>query len=184
VLFVDAGSTERDGDTVRYEARQILREPSVTAASVRALIIADCRCHTETSDMVVRYGGDDERLDKMAISYAGPNPVEAGSVGEVQPQLVCTVDRRETGGFPIAIDAVAFQKVRTDPKVPVLRSTAPTPDTFGTPQVTALGHAAVRSRAPQVEARLHASYGRAVSSHPQKMPRSLLGNAVARSDIR
>ena len=164
VLFVDVGSIERDGDTVRYEASQILREPGNPAASVRASMVADCRQHTETWDMVLRYGADDERLDKTALSYAGPNLVEAGSVGDAQLQFVCADDHSQTGGFPLAIDQVAFaealiadtkasvkpadlhEKMRADPRVPVIRSTAPKPETFGTPQVTAAGHAVVPPR--------------------------------------
>jgi hypothetical protein len=164
VLFVDVASIERDGDIVRYEASQILREAGNPAASVRAAMIADCAKHTETWDLVLRYGANDERLDKTAISYAGPNPVEAGTVGDVQLQFVCADDRSETGGFPLAIDQVAFaealiadtkgavapadlhERMRKDPKVPVIRSTAPGPETFGTVQVTAAGHAVVPPR--------------------------------------
>lgn len=164
VLFVDAESIERNGDTVRYEASQILREPGNPAASLRASMVADCRAHTETWDMVLRYGADDERLDETALSYPGPSPVEAGSVGEAQLQFVCADNRSETGGFPIAIDQVALaealiadtknsvspadlhERMRADLKVPVIRSTAPAPETFGTPQVTAAGHAAVPPR--------------------------------------
>jgi hypothetical protein len=164
VLFVDAESIERHGDTVRYEANQILREPGNPVASLRASMVADCRAHTETWDMVLRYGADDQRLDKTALSYAGPNPIEPGSIGEAQLKFVCADDRSETGGFPIAIDQVAFaealiadtkgsaspadlhEKMRADPKVPVIRSTAPAPETFGTPQVTAVGHAVVPPR--------------------------------------
>jgi hypothetical protein len=164
VLFVDVESIERQGDIVRYDASQIVREAGNPAASVRAYMVADCRRHTETWDMVLRYGADDERLDKTALSYAGPNPVEAGSVGDAQLKFVCTDDRSETGGFPLAIDQVAFaealiadtkasvspadlhEKMRADPKVPVIRSTAPAPETFGTPQVTAAGHAVVPPR--------------------------------------
>lgn len=164
VLFVDVDSIERHGDTVRYEASQILREAGNPAASVRASMITDCRLHTETWDMVLRYGADDERLDKTALSYAGPNPVEPGSMGEAQLKFVCADDRSETGGFPLAIDQVAFaealiadtkasvspadvhEAMRTNPKVPVIRSTAPGPETFGTQQVTATGQAVVPPR--------------------------------------
>ncbi|HUD95157.1 hypothetical protein [Sphingobium sp.] len=164
VLFVDVESIVRDGDTVRYEASQILREPNNPAASLRASMIGDCRDNTETWDLVLRYGADDERLDKTALSYAGPNPVEAGSVGAAQLQFICAADRTRTGGFPLAIDQVAFtealiadteasvspadlhERMRADPKVPVIRSTAPAPDTFGTAQAVTAGHAIVPPR--------------------------------------
>jgi hypothetical protein len=164
VLFVDVESIERKGDTVRYEASQIVREPGNPAASLRASMVTDCRQHTETWDMVLRYGTTDERLDKTALSYAEPNPVEVGSVGDAQLKFVCADDRSGTGGFPVAIDQLAFaealiadtqasvspaqlhEKMRADPGVPIIRSTAPAPDTFGTPQVTAAGHAVVPPR--------------------------------------
>ena len=164
VVFVDVESIQRDGDTVRYEASQIVRERGNPAASVRASMVTDCRQRTETWDMVLRYGANDERLDKTALSYAGPNAVEAGSVGEAQLKFVCADDRSETGGFPLAIDQVAFaealiadtkatvspadlhERMRTDPKVPIVRSTAPGPETFGTPQVIVAGHAVVPPR--------------------------------------
>jgi hypothetical protein len=164
VLFVDVASIKRDGDTVRYEASQILREPGNPAASLRASMVTDCRQHTETWEMVLRYGGSDERLDETALSYAEPIPVEAGSVGDAQLKFVCTDDRSGSGGFPLAIDQVAFaealiadtqasvspeklhERMRADPKVPVIRSTAPAIETFGTPQVTAAGHAVVPPR--------------------------------------
>jgi hypothetical protein len=164
VLFVDVASIERDGDMVRYETSQILREPGNPAASLRASMVTDCRQHTETWDMVLRYGTNDERLDKTALSYAGPSPVEAGSVGDAQLKFVCADDRSDSGGFPLAIDQVAFaealiadtqasvspaelhERMRAVPKVPVIRSTAPALETFGTPQVTAAGHAVVPPR--------------------------------------
>lgn len=164
VLFVDVASIERDGDTVRYEASQILREPGNPAASLRASMITDCRQHTETWDMVLRYGKKDERLDETALSYAGPIHVEAGSVGDAQLKFVCADDRSDTSGFPLAIDQLAFaealiadtqasvspaelhERMRADPTVPIIRSTAPGVETIGTPQITAAGHAVVPPR--------------------------------------
>jgi hypothetical protein len=164
VLFVDVESIVRDGDTVRYEASQILREPGNPAASLRASMIGDCRDNTETWDLVLRYGANDERLDKTAPSYPGPNLVEVGSVGAAQLQFVCMADQVRTDAFPLAIDQVAFaealiadteasvspadrhERMRQDPRVPVIRSTAPAPDTFGTAQATTADHAVVPPR--------------------------------------
>lgn len=163
VLFVDAKSIERDGDRVRFAASQVLREPGNPAALIRAAMIVDCRARTETWDMALRYGANDERLDEAAISYPA-EPVEAGSVGEAQLQFVCAADRQQVEGFPLAIDEVAFaealiadaaasmspaehhERMRGDPKVPVVRSTAPPPETFGTPQTALAGHAVVPPR--------------------------------------
>jgi hypothetical protein len=164
VLFVDVPSVERDGDKVRYQAMQILRQPGNPAASIRAYMITDCRKRTETWDMVLRYGADDERLDKTGLSYSGADPVADGSLGDAQLQFVCAADRTKTSGFPLAIDQIAFAealiadtkasvspadhhaRMRADPTVPVIRSTAPAPATFGTPQTITAGHAVVPPR--------------------------------------
>lgn len=164
VLFVDVASIQRDGDTVRYEASQILREEGNPAASIRAYMHTDCRAHTENWDMVMRYGPRDERLDEAALSYDDPQPVEPGTVGEAQMRFVCAADRSEAGGFPLAIDEVAFaealiadteaaespealhERMRADPDVPVIRSTAPAPQTFGTEQRAQAGDAVVPPR--------------------------------------
>lgn len=164
VLFVDVESIQRDGDTVRYEASQILREAGNAAASIRAYMQTDCRARTENWDMVMRYGPRDERLDEAALAYDSPEPVGSGTLGEAQLEFVCASDPAATGGFPIAIDEVAFaealiadtdasespravhDRMRADPKVPVIRSTAPPPETFGTAQSTAAGDAVVPPR--------------------------------------
>lgn len=164
VLFIDVDSIQRDGDTVRYEASQILREPGNPAASLRAWMITDCRKQTEIWDLYLRYGPRDERLDETALSSPDPEPVVPGTLGDAQMQFVCAPDHTATGGFPLAIDEVAFaealiadttaseppaavhERMRADPKVPVIRSTAPAPDTFGTPQRTRAGDAVVPPR--------------------------------------
>lgn len=164
VLFVDVGSIRRDGDTVRYEGSQILREPGNPAASLRAWMITDCRRQTESWDLYLRYGSRDERLDETALSYPDPAPVTAGTLADAQMQFVCATDHAATGGFPLKIDEVAFaealiadteaseppttihDRMRADPKVPVIRSTAPAPETFGTPQRTMAGDAVVPPR--------------------------------------
>ncbi|WP_232493831.1 surface-adhesin E family protein [Novosphingobium kaempferiae] len=164
VLFIDVGSIRRDGDTVRYEASQILRESGNPAASLRAWMITDCRKRTESWDLYLRYGPQDERLDETALSSPDPEPVVPGTLGDAQMQFVCASDHSATDGFPLKIDEVAFaealitdtaaseppaamhERMRADPRVPVIRSTAPAPDTFGTPQHTMAGDAVVPPR--------------------------------------
>jgi len=164
VLFIDVGSIRRDGDTVRYEASQILREPGNPAASLRAWMITDCRKQTESWDLYLRYGARDERLDETALSSPEPEPIVPATLGDAQMRFVCASDPSATDGFPLRIDEVAFaealiadtaaseppaaihERMRADPKVPVIRSTAPAPDTFGTPQRTMAGDAVVPPR--------------------------------------
>ena len=80
ILFVDVPSIERDGDQVRYQASQILREPGNPVALIRAYMITDCRKRTEIWDMALRFGADDERLDKTGLSYPDPDPIADGSL--------------------------------------------------------------------------------------------------------
>jgi len=164
-LFVDTGSIEREGDIVSYWASQVLREPGNPAASLRAYMRTDCAGKTETWLMVIRYDRGDERLDDSALSYAEREPVQSGTLGDAQLQFVCAADRSQTGGFPLAIDEIAFtdaliaadgadavdaaalhEQMRADPRVPVIRSSAPAPETFGTPQQVAKGRAVVPPR--------------------------------------
>lgn len=163
VLFVDVGSIEREGDIVRYQASQVIRDPDNPAALIRAYMVTDCKMRTESWDMAIRYGADDQRLDETAVSF----PTEAvlpDTIGDAQLQFVCAADRAQSGGFPLMIDEVAFaealiadteasespaaihERMRLDPKVPVIRSKAPGVETFGTPQTALVGHAVVPPR--------------------------------------
>lgn len=152
VLFIDTGSIERDGDSVSYSARQVLRDPEDPAALINAYMRMDCKKREESWLMVTRYGANDERLDASSTSYADAQPVVEGTLGEAELDFVCAADLAATSGFPIAIDEVAFaealiadkqgsvspadlhDRMRADPNVPVIRSAAPDPATFGTEQ--------------------------------------------------
>lgn len=164
VLYVDAKSIEREGDSVSYWANQILREEGNPAASVLAYMRTDCAKREETWLMVTRYGAQDERLDPSSQSYDEPEAIVSGSLGEAELDFVCAADRSQAGGFPLKIDDVAFaealiadtqasedpavlhERMRNDPKVPVIRSSAPGIDTFGTEQSIAAGQAVVPPR--------------------------------------
>lgn len=164
VLFIDTGSIERDGDSVSYSARQVLRDPKDPAALISAYMRMDCKKREETWLMVTRYGAEDERLDPSSTSYADAQPVVDGTLGEAELDFVCAADPAATSGFPIAIDEVAFaealiadtqgsvspadlhEKMRTDPNVPVIRSAAPAPASFGTEQRMGVGQPIVPPR--------------------------------------
>jgi hypothetical protein len=163
VLFVDVGSIERSGDIVRYQASQVIRDPNNPAALIRAFMVTDCKKRTESWNMAMRYGADDQRLDETAVSF----PTEAvipDTIGDAQLQFVCAADRTQSDGFPLKIDEVAFaealivdtqasespaaihERMRLDPMVAVIRSKAPGVETFGTPQTTLAGNAVVPPR--------------------------------------
>jgi hypothetical protein len=164
VLFVDVGSIERKGDAVTYQVSQVLREAGNPAALIRAFMRTDCARHEEEWPLLLRYGADDRRLDETALSYPDPQRVEPGTLGDAQLQFVCAADRAQAGGFPLAIDEVAFaealiadrdatqdpaalhERLRADPATPVIRSTAPGPASFGTIQTVAAGSPVVPPR--------------------------------------
>lgn len=164
VLFIDAPSIERDGDVVSYWARQVLRDPDDPAALLSAYMRMDCKNRQETFLMVTRYGANDERLDASSASYGDPQPIVSGTLGEAELDFVCAADPAATTGFPIAIDEVAFaealiadtegsvspgdrhEQMRADPTVPVIRSAAPAPDSFGTAQHMSVGQPIVPPR--------------------------------------
>lgn len=152
VLFIDAASIERDGDVAVYWASQVIRKAGDPEALVRAFMRSDCWKRQESWFVVTRYDAADRRLDNASPSYPEPQPVMAGTLGEAELDFVCAADRNDTGGFPIAIDEVAFAealiadsegsvgpadlhaRMRANPKVPVIRSSAPGPELFGTEQ--------------------------------------------------
>ncbi len=164
VLYVDAESIERNEDVVSYWVSQVLREAGNPAALIRAYMRTDCGRREETWSVVTRYGADDRRLDASSASYADPQPVAAGTLREAELDFVCAADRTNAGGFPLAIDEVAFaealiadtqgsigpadlhDRLRADPKVPVIRSSAPGPDSFGTEQHAKTGQPIVPPR--------------------------------------
>lgn len=164
VLFVDAESIEREGEVVSYATNQILREPGKDGASQRAYMRTDCAARTQQWMLVIRYGPDDQRLDPAAASYPDIQPIEAGTLGEAELDFVCAGDRTATGGFPLAIDDVAFAealianeqpansaadlhaRMKADPSTPIIRSSAPPPATFGTEQHVGKGQPIVPPR--------------------------------------
>ncbi|MGC4250502.1 MAG: hypothetical protein QM605_03265 [Sphingobium sp.] len=163
VVFVDEKSIEREGDEARYTSNEV-RAPGEDTGTRRAFMRADCRKRTREWKLVMRYGTDDQPLDPAAVSYAEAEEVQPGTLGEAELDFVCAADRSTTGGFPIAIDDVAFAKalfarddmtanpadihdrMKADPSTPVIRSSAPPTATFGTEQHVGAGQPIVPPR--------------------------------------
>ncbi|AYJ84651.1 hypothetical protein D3Y57_00675 (plasmid) [Sphingomonas paeninsulae] len=157
VLFVDAESIERDGDVASYWVSQVLREPGNPAALIRAFMRTDCIKRQQTWSVVTRYDAKDHRLDPSSASYAEPQQIVAGTLGEAELDFVCAANRADTAGFPLKIDEVAFadaliadtagvvqpaelhDRLRENPATAVIRSTAAQPATFGTEQHVTAG---------------------------------------------
>ncbi|MES2496148.1 MAG: hypothetical protein V4618_08540 [Pseudomonadota bacterium] len=164
VLFVDEKSIDRDGDVVRYAASQVLRDPGSDVAQQRAFMRTDCGKRTQTWEMVMRYGADDMPLDPATASFDDVQRIEEGTIGEAELNFVCAADRSTTDGFPLEIDEIAFAealiadkeatvrpadvhaRMKADPSTPMIRSSAPSPSSFGSEQRVATGRPIVPPR--------------------------------------
>lgn len=163
VLFVDEKSIEREGDIVRHSSSQSFALSSEMLTR-RAFMKTDCVKKTQQWIMVMRYDANDQPLDQSALGYDEVQRVEAGSLGEAELNFVCAADRAATSGFPLEIDDVAFAqaliadndpsqtpaaihaRMKADPMTPVIRSAAPSPNSFGTEQEQRKGQPIVPPR--------------------------------------
>lgn len=164
VVLVDERSIERDGDVVSYWSSQVIRDPGSEVALQRAYMRTDCTRRNQTWPMIMRYGVNDLRLDPPASSYDEPQDIVDGTIGEAELNFVCAEDRSTTDGFPLEIDEIAFAdaliadkdatvrpadrhaQMKADPATPVIRSSAPSPSTFGTEQKAMTGQPIVPPR--------------------------------------
>jgi hypothetical protein len=163
VLFVDEKSIERDGDIVRHSSSQIF-VPDDEMLTRRAFMKTDCKKRTQQWIMVMRYDANDQPLDQNAFGYDEIQPVEPGTLGEAELDFVCAPDHTGSGGFPLAIDDVAFAhalianddssstpadihaRMKSDPATPVIRSSAPSPESFSSDQEQRKGQPIVPPR--------------------------------------
>lgn len=163
VLFVDEKSIEHEGDIVRHSSSQIFA-PDSEMLTQRAFMKSDCGKRTQQWIMVMRYDANDQPLDQSALGYDEVQPVEPGTLGEAELDFVCATDRTGAGGFPLAIDDVAFAhalmaqsdpsltpadlhaRLKSDPETVIIRSAAPSPESFGTEQEQRKGQPIVPPR--------------------------------------
>jgi hypothetical protein len=166
VLFVDTGSIQREGDEIRYNSSLIVRDPADDLGERRAFMQADCNTRKMQWPMVVRYGLDGERLDETVATYPAATAVEPGTLAATELDFVCASNHSDgkSNAFPIAVDMAVFAEaliantdtgirpseihdyLRRGSKTPLIRSTAPPPETFGTEQQVAVGRPIVPPR--------------------------------------
>ncbi len=167
VLFVDRQSISRDGAVVRYSALLALHDAGGPAGETKSFMLADCRAQTIGWLGMAQYDRKDIQGDVSTrrdadAEMAKPDPA---TLDDAQLRFVCSTGAgASSAAFPIAIDEIAFadrlitggaamtdpralhDTMAKDPRVPILRSTAPDPRTFGTTQTVRIGEPLVPPR--------------------------------------
>lgn len=167
VLFIDRHSISREGAVVRYSALLALHDAGGPAGETKSFMLADCRAQTIGWLGMAQYDRKDIQGDVSTrrdadAEMAKPRPA---TLDDAQLRFVCSAGARaSSASFPIAIDEIAFtdrlitggaamtdpralhDAMAKDPRVPILRSTAPAPTTFGTTQTVRRGDPLVPPR--------------------------------------
>ena len=164
-VFVDVGSIERDQGTVRFSAKQVIRRAGDPVAMTVSFMQGDCARALIGWGAIQRFGVDDEVIDTSTRPRA--EMARASTPADrAQLDFVCAdVGKREAAGFfPLGIDDAAFteallgknrdglspralhDRMAASPAVVVIRSTAPSPATFGMVQTVRLGQPLVPPR--------------------------------------
>ena len=165
VVFVDSGSVEREGDMVRFSAKQIVRLTAGPVAMTVSFQRADCARALVGWVGIQRFGRDDAVIDTSTRPQAKLSP-STDPIDGAQLAFVCAdaAARNAAGAFPLAVDDVAFteallgeergelspralhDRLAASPGTVVIRSTAPDPATFGTEQTVKVGQPMVPPR--------------------------------------
>ncbi len=167
VLFVDRQSISREGTVVRYSALLALHDAGGPAGETKSFMLADCRAQTIGWLGMAQYDrkdiqGDVSTRGDADAEMARPDPA---TLDGAQLRFVCNARASASStSFPIAIDEIAFadrlitggaamtdpralhDAMAKDPRVPILRSSAPDPRTFGTTQTVRRGEPLVPPR--------------------------------------
>lgn len=164
VVFVDAGSIERDKGNVTYSAKTLIRQPGDPVAMTLNFMQADCAARKLGWYGMQRYGRDEAVIDTSTLPKAKLTHVPADTLEDAELNFVCadSKDRKATGSFPLAIDDASFtdavladqsispralhDRMARDPGVVVIRSTAPDLATFGQVHTVKLGEPLVPPR--------------------------------------
>lgn len=172
-VFVDAGSVERDGQRVDFASKEVIRRQGDPVAMRVKFMRADCAGRVLGWVGVQRFGHDEAVIDtstRRAPEMAKPD----GPIAQAELDFACSdaAAREAAGYFPLTIDDAAFtaavldeanagqspravhDRLAADGTVPVVRSSAPPPASFGKKQTVPMGQPMVPprdyARGPQV----------------------------------
>jgi hypothetical protein len=165
VLFIDADTMEREGNIVRFAAKEVIRQPGNPVARTVSFMEADCERRRLGWGGVQRFGYDETVIDtstraKMEMAEA------TDALARSELDFVCSKPavRHAAGYFPLTIDDVGFteallaqrdgamsplvlqERMAKDKSIPIVRSSAPAPATFGQVQTVELGQPMVPPR--------------------------------------
>ena len=166
VLIVDAASIKARGAKREYWTSLTIADGAQDGVRmVKTFVEADCARQRAGWSVMVRYDHDDQQIDVDTLPRAGSGEVLPNTLDSAELAFVCAPkpDERPFGTFAVAIDprtyADALQtaaddvdprdlhdRLAADPKTPIIRSTAPDPDTFGQRQTVQAGRPLVPPR--------------------------------------
>ena len=166
VMFVDVASIEAQRGVLTYWNSQVIADGAEDGVRmIKSFMRADCAKSRGGWAMMVRYDRDDHQLNVDSLAKPQMAATTPDTLGAAELAFVCASDaaRREAGGFPLAIDERTFadavmkapdpsdprevyEGLANDPATPVVRSTAPGPETFGKRQAAKVGQPLVPPR--------------------------------------
>lgn len=163
-VFIDAGSIKREKGAIIFTSKTVIRKPGDPVAMTVSFMKADCAKRRLGWFGVQRFGHDEAVIDTSTRRDAEMADASADALGAPQLAFVCSEGRASEapGAFELTVDDAAFteavlrdpsEPARTvhdrmagDASVPVVRSTAPPPATFGQVQTVKLGEPLVPPR--------------------------------------
>jgi hypothetical protein len=165
VLLVDAASIEAHGAKREYWTSLTIADGAQDGVRmVKTFVEADCARQRAGWSVMVRYDRDDQQIDVDTLPRAGSGEVLPNTLDSAELAFVCAPkDERPSGTFAVVIDPRTFadalqtaaddvdsrelyDRLAADPKTPIIRSTAPDPDTFGQRQTVQAGQPLVPPR--------------------------------------
>jgi hypothetical protein len=165
VLLVDAASIKARGAKREYWTSLTIADGAQDGVRmVKTFVEADCARQRAGWAVMVRYDRDDQQIDVDTLPRAGSGEVLPNTLDSAELAFVCaTKDERPSGTFAVSIDPRTFadalqtaaddvdprelyDRLAADPKTPIIRSTAPDPDTFGQRQTVQAGQPLVPPR--------------------------------------
>ncbi len=166
VVFIDSGSVERDKNIVSYSSKTVIRKSGDPVAMTVNYMRADCTKRRLGWGGVQQIGYDEAVIDTSTVAAPSMVDVPAESLAESELAFACSdaTAREAAGAFVLTVDDAAFteallteadkdlspralnDRLAADPSVPIIRSTAPPPSTFGKVQRVKLGQPLVPPR--------------------------------------
>lgn len=166
VMLIDTASIASSKGIVSYWNTQVIADGADDGVRmIKSLMRADCAKSKGGWAMIVRYDRDDRQINVDSLGKPVLAAVTPNTLGQAELDFVCaTPDAREAAGaFPVEIDPRTFadalitassdetpravhDRLAQDPSTPVVRSTAPGPETFGTRQSIKKGQPLVPPR--------------------------------------